>query len=77
MADDNATHLVSQVIGNQIEQSDVEIDGVMITSMPRRQSKTLPLRAEQPWSTSRRSTHLATRGNPAKSTGFAPTTTAA
>jgi type IV secretion system protein VirB5 len=33
MADDNAAHLVSQVLGNQIEQSDVEIDGVTITSM--------------------------------------------
>jgi type IV secretion system protein VirB5 len=33
MADDNATHLVSQVLGNQVEQSDVEIDGVTITSM--------------------------------------------
>jgi type IV secretion system protein VirB5 len=33
MADDNAMHLVSQVLANQIEQSDVEIDGVTITSM--------------------------------------------
>lgn len=33
MADDNAAHLVSQVLANQIEQSDVEIDGVTITSM--------------------------------------------
>ena len=33
MADDNATHLVSQVLSNQVEQSDVEIDGVTITSM--------------------------------------------
>ena len=30
---DNAMHLVSQVLANQIEQSDVEIDGVTITSM--------------------------------------------
>src|ERR1700761_1235793 len=33
MAQDNASHLVSQVINNQMEQSDVEIDGVTITSM--------------------------------------------
>jgi type IV secretion system protein VirB5 len=33
MAEDNAAHLVSQVLDNQIEQSDVEIDGVTITSM--------------------------------------------
>jgi type IV secretion system protein VirB5 len=33
MAEDNAAHLVSQVLGNQIEQSDVEVDGVTITSM--------------------------------------------
>jgi type IV secretion system protein VirB5 len=33
MAEDNAAHLVSQVLGNQVEQSDVEIDGVTITSM--------------------------------------------
>lgn len=33
MREDNATHLVSQVLANQIEQSDVEVDGVTITSM--------------------------------------------
>lgn len=33
MAQDNASHLVSQVINNQMEQSDVEVDGVTITSM--------------------------------------------
>jgi type IV secretion system protein VirB5 len=33
MGEDNAMHLVSQVLANQIEQSDVEIDGVTITSM--------------------------------------------
>jgi type IV secretion system protein VirB5 len=33
MGEDNATHLVSQVLANQIEQSDVEVDGVTITSM--------------------------------------------
>ena len=33
MAEDNAAHLVTQVLGNQIEQSDVEVDGVTITSM--------------------------------------------
>jgi type IV secretion system protein VirB5 len=33
MRDDNATHLVSQVLANQIEQSDIEVDGVTITSM--------------------------------------------
>src|ERR1700723_3191376 len=33
MADDNANHLVSQVIGGQIEQSDVEVKNVTITSM--------------------------------------------
>ncbi len=32
MGEDNAAHLVSQVLANQIEQSDVEIDGVTITS---------------------------------------------
>jgi type IV secretion system protein VirB5 len=33
MGEDNAAHLVSQVLANQIEQSDVEVDGVTITSM--------------------------------------------
>ena len=33
MREDNASHLVSQVLANQIEQSDVEVDGVTITSM--------------------------------------------
>jgi type IV secretion system protein VirB5 len=33
MAEDNANHLVSQVIGGQIEQSDVEVKNVSITSM--------------------------------------------
>jgi type IV secretion system protein VirB5 len=33
MREDNATHLVSRVLANQIEQSDVEVDGVTITSM--------------------------------------------
>ncbi len=33
MGEDNATHLSSQVLANQIEQSDVEVDGVTITSM--------------------------------------------
>ena len=33
MQDDNSAHLVSEVLNNQIEQSDVEIDGVTITSM--------------------------------------------
>jgi type IV secretion system protein VirB5 len=33
MREDNAAHLVSQVLTNQIEQSDVEVDGVTITSM--------------------------------------------
>lgn len=33
MREDNAIHLVSQVLANQIEQSDVEVDGVTITSM--------------------------------------------
>ena len=33
MTDDNANHLVSQVIGGQIEQSDVEVRNVTITSM--------------------------------------------
>jgi type IV secretion system protein VirB5 len=33
MTDDNANHLVSQVIGGQIEQSDVEVKNVTITSM--------------------------------------------
>jgi type IV secretion system protein VirB5 len=33
MAEDNANHLVSQVIGGQIEQTDVEVKNVTITSM--------------------------------------------
>jgi type IV secretion system protein VirB5 len=33
MTDDNQNHLVSQVIGGQIEQSDVEVKNVTITSM--------------------------------------------
>lgn len=33
MGEDNAAHLVSQVLANQVEQSDVEVDGVTITSM--------------------------------------------
>ncbi len=33
MTEDNANHLVSQVVGGQIEQSDVEIKNVTITSM--------------------------------------------
>jgi type IV secretion system protein VirB5 len=43
MADDNASHLVSQVLGNQIEQSDVEIDGVTITSMSQETVKDAPI----------------------------------
>src|SRR6202789_2214797 len=33
MADDNANHLVSEVVGGQIEQSDVDVKNVTITSM--------------------------------------------
>jgi type IV secretion system protein VirB5 len=33
MAEDNTNHLVSQVIGGQIEQTDVEVKNVTITSM--------------------------------------------
>ncbi len=33
MAEDNANHLVSQVVSGQIEQSDVEVKNVTITSM--------------------------------------------
>lgn len=33
MTDDNQNHLVSQVIGGQVEQSDVEVKNVTITSM--------------------------------------------
>ncbi len=33
MTEDNQNHLVSQVIGGQIEQSDVEVKNVTITSM--------------------------------------------
>jgi type IV secretion system protein VirB5 len=33
MTEDNQNHVVSQVIANQIEQSDVEVRGVTITSM--------------------------------------------
>jgi len=40
MADDNAAHLV---LGNQIEQSDVEIDGVTITSMSQETVKDAPI----------------------------------
>lgn len=43
MADDNTAHLVSQVLGNQIEQSDVEIDGVTITSMSQETVKDAPI----------------------------------
>ncbi len=43
MADDNAAHLVSQVLANQIEQSDVEIDGVTITSMSQETVKDAPI----------------------------------
>jgi type IV secretion system protein VirB5 len=43
MADDNSVHLVSQVMGNQIEQSDVEIDGVTITSMSQETVKDAPI----------------------------------
>ncbi len=43
MTDDNAMHLVSQVMGNQIEQSDVEIDGVTITSMSQETLKDAPI----------------------------------
>lgn len=43
MTDDNAMHLVSQVMGNQIEQSDVEIDGVTITSMSQETVKDAPI----------------------------------
>ena len=43
MAEDNAAHLVSQVLANQIEQSDVEIDGVTITSMSQETVKDAPI----------------------------------
>jgi type IV secretion system protein VirB5 len=43
MVDDNAAHLVSQVLSNQIEQSDVEIDGVTITSMSQENVKDTPI----------------------------------
>lgn len=43
MGEDNATHVVSQVLGNQIEQSDVEIDGVTITSMSQESVKDAPI----------------------------------
>jgi type IV secretion system protein VirB5 len=43
MGEDNAAHLVSQVLGNQIEQSDVEIDGVTITSMSQETVKDAPI----------------------------------
>ena len=33
MTDDNQNHLVSQVVGGQVEQSDVEVKNVTITSM--------------------------------------------
>lgn len=33
MTDDNQSHLVSQVVGGQVEQSDVEVKNVTITSM--------------------------------------------
>ena len=43
MGADNAAHLVSQVLGNQIEQSDVEVDGVTITSMSQETVKDAPI----------------------------------
>jgi type IV secretion system protein VirB5 len=43
MGEDNAAHLVSQVLANQIEQSDVEIDGVTITSMSLETVKDAPI----------------------------------
>ena len=43
MADDNAAHLVSQVLGDQIEESDVDIDGVTITSMSQETVKDAPI----------------------------------
>lgn len=43
MAEDNASHLVSQVLGNQLEQSDVEVDGVTITSMSQEAVKNITM----------------------------------
>lgn len=43
MGEDNASHLVSQVLNNQIEQSDVEVDGVTITSMSQETVKGVPI----------------------------------
>jgi type IV secretion system protein VirB5 len=43
MGEDNAAHLVSQVLANQIEQSDVEVDGVTITSMSQETVKDTPI----------------------------------
>ena len=43
MGEDNAMHLVSQVLANQIEQSDVEVDGVTITSMSQETVKDAPI----------------------------------
>jgi type IV secretion system protein VirB5 len=43
MGEDNAAHLISQVLNNQIEQSDVEIDGVTITSMSQETVKDAPI----------------------------------
>ena len=43
MGEDNASHLVSQVLNNQIEQSDVDVDGVTITSMSQETVKGAPI----------------------------------
>jgi type IV secretion system protein VirB5 len=43
MTDDNANHLVSQVIGGQIEQSDVEVKNVTITSMSQETVQGVPM----------------------------------
>ncbi len=42
MGEDNAAHLVSQVLANQVEQSDVEVDGVTITAMSQEMVKDAP-----------------------------------
>ena len=46
MADDNQNHLVSQVIGGQIEPSDVQVQNVTITSMS---EEIGPGREDRPW----------------------------
>ncbi len=72
MAEDNAAHLVSQVLGNQIEQSDVEVDGVTITSMSQETVKDTPIARGTALVNVTRIYSPRNSGSPAKSIGFCP-----